>query len=217
MPATIPALTDPPTAPSRSSPTTFAAQADAWVAWLEAWAPDFETAALASETNAGESYANAVNAAAAASGVSATNWVSGNNYSVGNVRTSPLASSGNGLPYLCIQTATGRTTLPEADPAYWRLAAVFTPGLQVVSGTSATAVASNHYVLTNASATTITLPSSPVAGDTVWISCANDRVDNVINRGGSDIMNVAENMTMNVRNGTVRLRYINSSIGWALV
>jgi hypothetical protein len=87
--------------------------------------------------------------------------------------------------------------------------------VSVVSTTSETAVASNHYVLTNVAATTVTLPASPASGDTVWVTVANSLTTNVIARNGETIMGVAEDMTIDNQNATVELRFVNSS--WRLV
>lgn len=211
MPTVPPSIATPPSAPSRSSPSTFATLADAWVAWLEAEAPDISSACSAAYVNASEAYASAVNAQAAASGVSAALWVSGTTYAIGDVRRSPA----NGYPYRRLTAGAG-TTDPSADATNWVLAAIFFPSMSIVSGTSATASAWWHYVLTNASATTITLPASPSAGDVVWVTTANNRTDNVLNRNAKPIMSLAENMTLNTRNGTVQLRYVDATIGWAL-
>ena len=88
------------------------------------------------------------------------------------------------------------------------------PTLVVVSGTTQTAAAGNHYVLTNASATTVTLPASPAAGDVVVITVANGRMDNVIDRNGKEINGVAENMTIDFAYGLVWLRYIDGTLQW---
>jgi len=89
------------------------------------------------------------------------------------------------------------------------------PPMVVVTGTTQTAVKLNHYVLTNAAATTLTLPATPTAGDVVWITVANARRDNVIARNGSNILSLAENMTLDVAYAAVELRFVNSTIGWA--
>jgi len=91
------------------------------------------------------------------------------------------------------------------------------PVLSVVTGTTQTAVANNHYVLTNAAATTVTLPSTPTAGDIVWITSRNGRTDNVVARGGSNIQNLAEDLTLDALYAAVQMRYINSTIGWTFV
>ena len=213
MPTAIPDLDSPPAAPTRSSPTTFATRADAWVAWLETWAPDFHVAAAASESNASESYANALAAQAAANGVGAAAWVSASNYAVDDVATSPA----NGLPYRCIATATGRVVDPSEDPTYWALAAVFYPGLYEVTGTTVALQPWGQYVLTNAAATTATLPATMYAGQVVWVSVANERTDNVIARNGHKIMGVSEDLRLNDPNANVELRYINATLGLRII
>ena len=86
----------------------------------------------------------------------------------------------------------------------------------VVSGTTQTAVAGNHYVLTNVAATTVTLPASPASGDTVWVTWANTLATNVIARNAQTIMGDATDMTLDAStNGTVQLRFVNSS--WRLM
>lgn len=87
--------------------------------------------------------------------------------------------------------------------------------LTVVSTTTQTAVAGNQYVLTNASTSTLTLPATPAAGDTVVVCIGNSRTDNIIARNGSTIMGLAEDMTVDNANATVTLRYLNNS--WRLV
>jgi len=85
----------------------------------------------------------------------------------------------------------------------------------VVSGTTQTAVAGSHYVLTNVGATTVTLPASPASADTVWVTVANSLETNVIARNGKTIMGLSEDMTLNSAYASVQLRYVNSS--WRLV
>lgn len=83
--------------------------------------------------------------------------------------------------------------------------------VSVVSGTTQTAVAGSHYILTNVAATTVTLPATPASGDTVWVTWANTLATNVISRGGQTIMGSATDMTLDAStNGTVQLRFVNS-------
>lgn len=82
----------------------------------------------------------------------------------------------------------------------------------VVAGTTQTAVAGSHYILTNVAATTVTLPASPASGDTVWVTWTNTITTNVIARNAQTIMGIAEDMTLDATtNGTVQLRFVNSS------
>ena len=78
-------------------------------------------------------------------------------------------------------------------------------------------MANGHYVLTNVAATTVTLPASPTAGDTVWITPGNGLATNVVAQGGSRIMSLLEDMTLDNTNATACLRYINGTLGWRLV
>ena len=98
-------------------------------------------------------------------------------------------------------------------PPTWQLPAGL-PTMNIVSGTTQAAVANNHYVLTNASATTVTLPAGPAAGAVVWITVANGRVDNVVARNGQNINSLAENMTLDNAYAGVQLRYADATRGW---
>ena len=94
-------------------------------------------------------------------------------------------------------------------------------GLLTLSVSNAAAVsltAGQHDAGTYSSgAITWTLPASPTAGDMVAVTPCNGRIDNVVARNSSNIMSLAENMTINSANVTVTLRYINSTVGWRLI
>lgn len=88
--------------------------------------------------------------------------------------------------------------------------------VSVVAGTTQTAVAGSHYILTNVAATTVTLPATPASGDTVWVTWTNTLTTNVIARNGQTIMGLSEDMTLDAStNGTVQLRFVSSS--WRLI
>lgn len=108
----------------------------------------------------------------------------------------------------------GKFVTTDGSNASWAYA---TPALNVVSGTTQAAVNDSHYVLTNAAATTVTLPATPAAGDVVWVTVGNGRTDNVVARNGSNIQSLAEDLTLNAAYAAVQMRYINSTIGWAFV
>lgn len=88
--------------------------------------------------------------------------------------------------------------------------------MNVVSGTSQAATTGNQYVLTNVAATTVTLPASPTAGDTVFVTVANSLTTNVVARNGSNIMSLAQDMTLDNQYAAVQLRYADSTRGWVL-
>lgn len=206
-----PTISPPPTAPVRSDPATFPQRSNAWVAWLEAEAEDIGTCATVAAETAVETQQDATAALAASSPVSAALWVSGTTYAIHDVRRSPLT----GRPYRR-RTAGAGTTDPSADRTNWADAAIYGPDVIVVTGTSATARTDAQYVLTNASATTLTLPAAPAPDDIVWVTAANGRSDNVVARNGKPIMGLAEDMTIGRRDRTCRLRFVDDTRGWRL-
>lgn len=92
-----------------------------------------------------------------------------------------------------------------------------TPALVVVSTATQTAIKDRHYVLTNAAATVVTLPASPAAGDVVWVTVANGRVDNVVDRNGQNIQGLAEDMTLNAPYAAAQLRFSDATEGWVMI
>jgi len=90
------------------------------------------------------------------------------------------------------------------------------PTMNVVTGTTQAAVASNQYVLTNAATTTVTLPASPAAGDTVYITVLNRLTTNVVARNGQNIQGLAENLTLDAPYASAQLRYSDATRGWVL-
>jgi hypothetical protein len=104
--------------------------------------------------------------------------------------------------------ATGAVAFPAT-------AAIGQLGVVTVTGTTQTAVAGSHYILTNVATTTVTLPASPASGDTVWVTPTNGLTTNVIARNGQTIMGLAEDVTVDNANATVELRFVNGN--WRLV
>lgn len=87
----------------------------------------------------------------------------------------------------------------------------------IVTTTTQTAAKDNRYILTNASATTVTLPATPTLGDTVYIIVANGLTTNVIARNGSPIMGLAEDLTVDGSTASFGLFYVNSTLGWRII
>lgn len=92
-----------------------------------------------------------------------------------------------------------------------------TPQIIVVSTTTSSSIRDRHYVLTNASATTLTLPSTPSAGDVVWVTAANGLATNVLARNGSNIQAVAADFVLSGGYSSYQLRFINATVGWAVM
>lgn len=219
-----------PTAPSTSSPSTFAALADAFVAALATFRTQINTIATQTYNNAVDAYNNAVASASsasasqasatasAASAVSAsqtaTSWVSGTTYSVGDTRWSPITF----LTYRR-KTAGAGTTDPSLDSTNW--ASLSGGVLWSTKTTTYTAVAGDSLMCnTTSAAFTVTLPASPAANDLVRIAdyAGTFATNNLtIGRNGNKIMGLSEDMVVSTNNVSLTLQYIDSSRGWAIV
>ena len=223
-----PTITGSPTVPQRSDRNTFSSRVDAFVTWMSTAVSEFGAVATNVYNNAVDAYNNATAAAISASAASiseanasasataastsagAPMWVSGTTYSLGAAVWSPS----NRVVYRRIVAGAG-TTDPSADATNWALIGVLGLSVSIVSATTQTAIAGTHYVLTNVAATTLTLPASPVSGDTIAVTPDNGLTTNVIARNGKTIMKLSEDMTINNATATVTLRYLNSS--WRIV
>jgi hypothetical protein len=189
--------------------------------------------------NAAASSAQAATASAAQAATSATTaatiagadrWVSGQVYAQGDAVWSPLTL----LTYRkkTAGSSSGSTD-PSADTVNWGVVGggdvslagtqtltnktlttpVITQNVQVIS-TSTTAVASRTYVLT--ASLTLTLPASPSAGDWVAFSNRSGTLTSVIARNGSNIMGLAENMTVDSLTAGFTLTFADATRGWVL-
>ena len=105
-----------------------------------------------------------------------------------------------------VVTTTAEAGTVEAD--HFRLGNVNT-------GASGTTLSPGELFVSTAATQTVTLPASPVAGDTVRIG-VQDFTDTVVARNGENIMSTAENLTIDSANVTITLTYINSTIGWRI-
>jgi hypothetical protein len=77
-------------------------------------------------------------------------------------------------------------------------------------------LANREFCTVTASTQTITLPASPSAGWEIAIS-VEDFVDTVVGRNGQNIMGLAEDMTIDVRNSTINLVFIDATRGWRFI
>lgn len=87
----------------------------------------------------------------------------------------------------------------------------------VVSGTTQTATAGNLYLLTNAAASTLTLPAAPANGAVVGVLVSNGRFDNLVARNGKNIQALAEDLIVDNFAAMLILRYIDSTLQWRLL
>jgi len=73
-----------------------------------------------------------------------------------------------------------------------------------------------EYCTVTANGLTLTLPSSPSVGDKVMVGVSGDFSSTTIARNGSNIMGLAEDMTIDRGYVTLTLIYINSTLGWRI-
>lgn len=123
-----------------------------------------------------------------------------------------LIGDGTGFTLATLTAGDGMTITNNAGSI--SLSAAGLPAMNIVSGTTQTAVVNNHYILTNAAATTVTLPASPAAGDVVWVTVANGLSTNVIARNGKKINELEEDMTIDAAYAGIQLRFSGDTKGW---
>ena len=85
--------------------------------------------------------------------------------------------------------------------------------VNVISGNT-TAAPSQTYVLT--ASLTLTLPASPIAGDLVKVVNRSGTTTPVVARNGSNIMGLAEDLTLDSANAPVTLVYADATRGWVI-
>jgi hypothetical protein len=123
----------------------------------------------------------------------------------GNTLTKATLTAGSGIT---VTNGTGSITIENTSRV---------PVMSIVTGTTQSAAAGTHYILTNGSATTVTLPASPTAGDLIWITVANGLTTNVVARNGKPIQGIAEDMTLNSAYASAQMRFVDNTEGWVLV
>jgi hypothetical protein len=107
--------------------------------------------------------------------------------------------------------SSGNVGINKADP---QASLDYRETVNVIS-TDTTAVASRTYVFT--ASLTLTLPASPTAGDWVSIVNASGTTTPVIGRNGSNIMSLAEDMTVDKADGaSFTLVYADATRGWVI-
>jgi hypothetical protein len=109
------------------------------------------------------------------------------------------------------------TTLTQVQTLIAAVALSTLLPMTVVSGVSQTATANNHYVLTNASLTNVTLPAGS-AGSIVVVTVANGLATNTITPNGTEEIEGSNTaMTLDITAGSVWLRYVDNTKDWRLM
>ena len=84
----------------------------------------------------------------------------------------------------------------------------------VTASASGGTVTNRTVYVVEADSQTVTLPSSPTAGNEVVIINGGAFTGTVVGRNGSNIMGLAEDMTLDREYAAMTFIYINASNGW---
>ena len=91
--------------------------------------------------------------------------------------------------------------------------APFDQRFPVVTAVSAT-VNPEDYVVVTAATQTITLPATPLPGACVTVVVAGTWLDTVVARNGSNIMGLAQDLTLNIAYSALQFTYTDATNGW---
>lgn len=138
--------------------------------------------------------------------------------------TAPTATAGTNTTQIATTAFVNATAFTSALPGQTGNARKFVTtdgtnatwahifGTPSIVSTPTNAAAGGFYVLT--ASTTITLPATPAAGDPVYVVNRSGTATPVIARNGSNIMGLAEDLTLDSENAPVTLVYADATRGW---
>lgn len=95
------------------------------------------------------------------------------------------------------------------------LASTIAAGITTVATASSLTATVNTHVYVSAAGQTITLPSSPTAGQRVLITVGNF-VNTIVGRNGSNIMSSATNMTLDKEYLSIQFIFADATRGWVM-
>jgi len=127
--------------------------------------------------------------------------------STGVTGTLPVLNGGTGVT---TSTGSGNSVLSTSPTI---ITPVVRNTVSVIS-TNTAAVASTTYVLT--ATLTLTLPSSPTAGDWVKVNNSSATTTPVVARNGSNIQSSATDLTIDSATASFMLTYADATRGWVL-
>jgi hypothetical protein len=132
---------------------------------------------------------------------------------VGNNNIAGGVIYGDGTNYVASAAGTSGQVLVSAGSGAptWSNTPTLRQTVSVI-GTNTAAAAGTLYVLT--ASLTLTLPATPTVGSFVTVQNSSGTTTPVIARNGSNIMSLAEDMTINTTNVAVTLVYADATRGW---
>ncbi len=74
----------------------------------------------------------------------------------------------------------------------------------------------NDYVVVTTAGLTITLPATPIAGTVVTVVVAGTFLDTIVARNGSNIMSLAQDITLDKQYAAMQFTYTDATNGWRL-
>jgi hypothetical protein len=74
----------------------------------------------------------------------------------------------------------------------------------------------NDYVVVDTAGQTVTLPATPIAGTCVTVVVAGTFLDTVVARNGSNIMGLAQDITLDKEYAAMQFTYTDATNGWRL-
>ncbi len=215
-----------PNVPNSNDPeVTFDAQFEASLTWqrdeLTPKANDLASATYNNALFAEVSASNALVSETTASEAADTSLGSANYKGKWSALTGalnkPASVSHNGNTWLLTENLANVTTEIPGISTKWELLSVSIP-VSYASNPTNTVRNNAHIVITYAGATTVTLPPL-FEGSYVVITVLNNRADNVIDRNGALIEDIAENVLLDEGNQTYNLCGISNGVtlSWRFV
>jgi hypothetical protein len=183
--------------------TANSALANSQQALTTAQAAETTANGIAATASSALSTANTANSTAATANTNASNAVNTAN-SISGVANAALPKSGG--------TMTGLITFANGQTITGYL-----PGFTVTTTAISKTLANHERCTVTAGGQTITLPASPQAGWEVTIAIAGTFTDTIIARNSSNIMSLAEDMTIDRGDVAVTLFYVDATRGWRII
>ena len=94
------------------------------------------------------------------------------------------------------------------------------PTYTTITSSVSASVGEGYFVNTTSNEITVTLPSTPLMGDKVYITDYNGTFSTykcIVGRNGNNIMGTAQDMDITTDNISITLYYIDTTVGWKVM